>query len=916
MQMSNKISFKDQVVIITGAGGGLGKQYALNFAERGAKVVVNDLGGSLQGRGNSTKSADIVVNEIRSRGGIAVANYDNIVTNPDGILRTAIDNFGTVHILINNAGILKDASFKKMTEKQFRDVLDVHLNGSYKLTKACWPFFRNQKYGRVIMTASPAGLYGNFGQANYSAAKLGMVGLGETLAKEGIKYNIKVNIIAPLAKSRMTETIMPPDILKKLSPEKICPLVLTLASNSCPSSGNIYEVAAGLYAQIRWERSHGTYLKPDSSLTPEAILFKLPEVIDFTKEKPQHPTQLSNYNDIWSKTSILSSNNQGDMIIQSLHNKVVIITGAGSGLGRSHALLFAKYGAKVVVNDFKDPYTVVEEITKAGGIAIPAKFDVYSEADKIVQAAVESYGTVHVLVNNAGILRDRSFLKMNNDEWNAVMNVHLLATFRLCKNVWPLFMKQGGGFIVNTTSTSGIYGNFGQANYAAAKAAILGFTRTLAIEGKKHHIFCNAIAPHAETAMTRTIFQGSELGKFSSSQVSPIVVLLASEEAKGITGELFEIGAGWVGNTRWQRAKGAVSYEKNIPVEFVVDNWKDIVDYTKSSPVKTAQESAMMILDAVENDSKDDDSSTGEEEEDDDEEVEEGSKAPDSDTYEYNEKTAIFYNLSVGAKANELKYTYENSSDFQIIPSFGVIPFMHLGGDALDFGNFLQGYDFSNLLHGEQYLKIYKHPIPTSGCLKTEMRPIAVLNKNKNGKHNVLLVIGYDSYAEVNGKKQLIFTNIASYFIRNSQSKDSKDHVYSKMGSKFCVDKFKSPDRKPDFIGSYQSSREQAALYRLNGDMNPLHIDPTVATGAGFMKPILHGLCTFGISSKILVSKYGPFEEAKVRFTQAVYPGETIEVMAWKEGNVVIFRTKAVDRDIVVIDNAAVKLVNKVQAKL
>lgn len=910
--MSDKISFKNKVVIITGAGGGLGKQYALNFAERGAKVVVNDLGGSLQGQGNSTKSADLVVNEIRSKGGIAVANYDNIVTNPEGILRTSIDNFGTVHILINNAGILKDASFRKMTEKQFKDVLDVHLNGSYKLTKACWPYFRNQKYGRVILTASPAGLYGNFGQANYSAAKLGMVGLGETLAKEGFKYNIKVNIIAPLAKSRMTETIMPPDILGKLSPGKICPIVLALTSTECPTSGKIYEVAAGLYAQIRWERSHGLYLKPDSSLTPEAILSRLPEIFNRSKGESQYPIQLNDYNAIWNKTRTLPSNSQGNVKIDSLRNKVVIVTGAGAGLGKSHALLFARYGAKVVVNDFKDPYTVVEEIKKKGGTAIPAKFDVYSEADKIVKAAIKSYGAVHVLINNAGILRDRSFLKINDEEWTAVMNIHLLATFRLCKEVWPLFLKQGGGFIVNTTSTSGIYGNFGQANYAAAKAAILGFTRTLAIEGKNHHIVCNAIAPHAETAMTRTIFQGSELGKFSPAQVSPLVVLLTSVEAKGITGELFEVGAGWFGNTRWQRAKGAVSHEKIIPAEFIMENWSDIVDYTKGFHVKTAQDSAMKILDAIDGNE--------DEEEDEDDQNEEGenssSETSDDGIYKYDEKSVILYNISVGSKADELKYTYENSSNFQVIPSFGVIPFLHIGDDGPDFSEFLQGYDFSNLLHGEHYLKIHRFPIPASGKLKTETRPIAVLNKNKKDKHNVLLMIRYDTYTEADGKKQKLFTNIASYFIRNSRSKDSKDHTYSRTENKFCVNKFKIPDRKPDFVGSFKTGHEQAALYRLNGDMNPLHIDPTIATSAGFRKPILHGLCTFGISSKILVAKYGPFDEAKVRFTQAVYPGETIEVMTWKEGNTVIFKTKAVDRDIVVINNAAVKLVNEPQAKL
>ena len=168
------LSFKDKVVIITGAGGGLGKQYSLEFAKRGAKVVVNDLGGSLSGQGGNSKAADVVVDEIRKAGGIAVADYNNVLDG-DKIVETAVKNFGTVHVVINNAGILRDASFKKMQEKDFQLVLDVHLNGAFKVTQAAWPYFRKQNYGRIVNTASPAGLYGNFGQTNYSAAKAGLL---------------------------------------------------------------------------------------------------------------------------------------------------------------------------------------------------------------------------------------------------------------------------------------------------------------------------------------------------------------------------------------------------------------------------------------------------------------------------------------------------------------------------------------------------------------------------------------------------------------------------------------------------------------------------------------------------------------------------------------------------------------------
>lgn len=880
--MNQNISFKDRVVIITGAGGGLGKQYALRFAERGAKVIVNDLGGTLSGSGQSTRAADDVVNEIRAKGGIAIANYDNIVTNPEGILRTARSNFGTVHILINNAGILKDASFKNMTEKQFQDVIDVHLNGAFRLTKACWPLFKQQNYGRVVMTASPAGLYGNFGQANYSAAKMALVGFAETLAKEGGRNNIFVNTIAPLAKSRMTETIMPADVLEQLLPEKIAPMVMYLTSDSPPSSGSIYEVAAGMFAQIRWERSNGLYLNP-SAVTPESFLDQFDTITDF--RDPDHPHELKDYNAVWESSAKLPKTTSSHPQLNSLKDKVVIVTGAGAGLGRSHALLFAKYGAKVVVNDFANPYDTVKEIQQLGGIAVASKTDIVTQAPEIVATALDKFGTVDILVNNAGVLRDRSFMKMSEDEWDTVLNVHLLGTFRMCKLVWEIFLKNGGGKIINTTSTSGIYGNFGQANYAAAKAGILGMTRTLALEGKKHGIMCNAIAPHAETAMTKTIFKESELHKFSPAQVSPFVVLLASDELK-VTGELFEVGSGWAGNTRWQRAKGAVSHDKDIPVEFLRDHWSEVVDYSQSQTVRTTQESAMAILKAVGGDEDEDD------EDDDDEPTE-------PDCYKFSYKDVILYNLSVGARADQLQYTYESNENFQVLPSFGVIPFMNQEDGGLDLDKLLNGYNYVNLLHGEHYVKLNSR-IPTSGSLKTKSFPISVSNK---GPHS-LVRSGYETY-DSNGK--LILTNIGSYFIRNSRSKSGRD-LQLRPVEAFATKDFSAPDREPDYVCDFKTSKDQAALYRLNGDMNPLHIDPKFAQAAHFKTPILHGLCTYGISAKLLVDQFGPFTESKVRFTQVVLPGETIRVKAWKEGDTVIFQTFAVDRNIKVIDKAAIRL--------
>ena len=605
-----ELNFKGRVVVITGAGGGLGRHYALDFAQRGAKVVVNDLGGTLGGAGHDNKAADLVVKEIKEKfGGEAVANYDAVGGEQTAnIIDTAIKAFGKVDIIINNAGILRDTSFAKMDVKQFNAVVEVHLTGAYKLTKAAWPYMREQKFGRVINTASPAGLYGNFGQANYSAAKLGLVGFAETLAKEGFKYNINVNSIAPLARSRMTEDVLPPHILKELGPEKISPLVLYLSHESTKVTNSIFELAAGYYGQIRWERSSGQIFNPNEKyFTPEAILHKWKDVNSFDNKpfKPvEHPFQLTDYNDLIVKAKKLPIENpQGNVSIKSLKDKVVIITGAGGGLGRSHAIWFAKYGAKVVINDIRNANTVVDELNnKYGkGTAVPDSHNIINESQQIIDTALKAFGRVDVLCNNAGILRDKSFLKMTDQDWNDVLQVHLYATYSMCKSVWPVFLKQKSGYIINTTSTSGIYGNFGQANYAAAKAAILGFSKTLAIEGLKKGIRVNIIAPHAETAMTKTIFGDKELqNHFDAGFVSPLVVLLASEELHKlnkrtpINGMLYEVGGGWIGQTRWQRGPGFVSRLENITPEVIRDNWNEVVNFTKGKmiyPTSTQQSS-------------------------------------------------------------------------------------------------------------------------------------------------------------------------------------------------------------------------------------------------------------------------------------------------------------------------------------
>jgi NAD(P)-dependent dehydrogenase (short-subunit alcohol dehydrogenase family)/acyl dehydratase len=250
--VEEQIRFDGRVAIITGAGAGLGRIYALELAKRGAKVVVNDLGAARDGSGKGSKQpAQKVVEEIQSLGAEAVASYDSVATVEGGanIVKTALDAFGTLDILINNAGILRDKTFLKMEPQNWQAVLDVHLNGAYNVSRPAFDVMKQKGYGRILMTTSAAGLHGNFGQTNYSAAKMGLVGLMNTLKLEGEKYNIKVNTIAPVAVSRLTADILPPEFIDKLKPELVAPMALYLVSEQCPVSGNIYNAGMGCFSR-------------------------------------------------------------------------------------------------------------------------------------------------------------------------------------------------------------------------------------------------------------------------------------------------------------------------------------------------------------------------------------------------------------------------------------------------------------------------------------------------------------------------------------------------------------------------------------------------------------------------------------------------------------------------------------------
>ena len=289
--MSSELRFDGRVAIVTGAGNGLGRAHALLLGSRGAKVVVNDLGGSMHGGGADKSPAERVVAEIKAAGGEAVANGDS-VEQGDKIVACAIDTWKRIDIVVNNAGILRDTSFQKMTDEDWDLIMRVHVNGSYKVTKAAWAHMRDAKYGRIVMTASAAGIYGNFGQANYAMAKLGLVGFAQTLALEGKKNNVFTNTIAPIAGSRLTETVLPPEIVEALKPEVVSPLVAFLCHEKCQENGGTFEVGGGFMAKLRWERTKGKVWPNGRPISIENVEKSWSEVTSFAAGA-SHPTNIA-----------------------------------------------------------------------------------------------------------------------------------------------------------------------------------------------------------------------------------------------------------------------------------------------------------------------------------------------------------------------------------------------------------------------------------------------------------------------------------------------------------------------------------------------------------------------------------------------------------------------------------------------
>ncbi|CAK7209371.1 bifunctional hydroxyacyl-CoA dehydrogenase/enoyl-CoA hydratase fox2 [Sporothrix bragantina] len=875
-----ELRFDGQVAIVTGAANGLGKAYAFFLASRGASVVVNDLGGSLTGSGGSA-AADSVVEKIVASGGKAVANYSSVENGSD-IVQTAIDTFGRVDIVINNAGILRDVSFKNMTDKDWDDIHAVHLRGAYKTTQAAWPHFRKQKYGRVIVTSSAAGLYGNFGQCNYSSAKAGMIGFGETLAKEGAKYNIVTNIIAPVAASRMTATVLPPGILQYLAPEWVVPVVAVLVHPSnTTENGSIFEMGAGYAAKLRWERARGGLVRCDETMTPGAILAKWADVNDFTNAA--HPTTTADMVSYLRQSNALPPNAPGKPV--RFDGRVAVVTGAGAGLGRCYALLFAKLGAKVVVNDFVDPFTVVNEIKENGGTAVPNKVSV-EDGDAVIKAAIDAFGRVDVLVNNAGILRDKSFQNMTDKMWDEIMNVHLRGTYKCARAAYPYMVKQKYGRIVNTTSTSGIYGNYGQANYAAAKTAVIGFSRALAVEGRRNNIFVNVISPSAGTQLTANVLPDEVVKTRKPDYVAPIVVLLCSDKCPSTaTGQLFESGCGWQGRIRWQRT-GGYNFPLDTPLtpEEVIKHWADIVNFDngRADHPEAAADSRARIMANIDRYAKraksDSPVSVNYVAA-----IEQAKSARSAGTIlSFTDKDTILYNISLGATKNQLPLVFEQHPDFRVLPTFGVIP-ATTATRPFNLQDIVPNFSPNMLLHGEHYLEIRKYPIPTSGTLVSFVKLVEVVDKEKAS----IAVVGTTTKDAVTGDD--IFYNEFSLFLRGAGGFGGPS---SRPSNGRSTTAYIVPVRSPDAVTKETTKADQAMVYRLNGDRNPLHIDSTFSAKGGFKEPILHGLCSFGIAGKHIFEKFGEIKNIKARFVGIVTPGQTLVTEMWRDGLVVRFQTR------------------------
>jgi 3-hydroxyacyl-CoA dehydrogenase/3a,7a,12a-trihydroxy-5b-cholest-24-enoyl-CoA hydratase len=595
--------------------------------------------------------------------------------------------------------------------------------------------------------------------------------------------------------------------------------------------------------------------------------------------------------------------------------KVVIITGAGNGLGRQHALMFAARGAKVVVNDLGGNShgggrssaaadEVVEEIKALGGVAV-ASHDSVEEGDKIVESAIAAFGTVDIVVNNAGILRDSSFHKMSLEDWNLIQRVHLDGSFAVTRAAWPLMRDKAFGRIVMTTSAAGIYGNFGQANYSAAKLGLVGLANTLAREGRSKNVHVNAIAPIAASRLTETVLPPELGAALKPEYISPLVGWLCHEDCKE-TGGLFEVGAGYVAKLRWERTRGhAFKPGRVFGPDEVAARWDEITDFKDAEHPASVSESMAPLLANVSSKSLGGNQYI---------DLDQASKSELTLEWCYDARDVALYALGVGAADDplderELSYVNElRGEHFYALPTFAAMPAMNaMLALAKDGKQPIEGFNFGfdRTLHGEQYTEI-KRPLPTQGRLKNTFRFKAAYDKAPHAVVVMAVTTRDEAGAEV-------AYNEITTFVRGAGGWGG-DRGPSGASNR-------PPQREPDRVIEEKTAANQALLYRLSGDWNPLHVDPAVAKAFGFEKPILHGLCTYGHVGRHVIKVFcnndpRRLKSIKVRFAESVFPGETLVTKMWKESNSrIVFETRVKERDQIVIENAAVELYEQIPGR-
>jgi 3-hydroxyacyl-CoA dehydrogenase/3a,7a,12a-trihydroxy-5b-cholest-24-enoyl-CoA hydratase len=591
--------------------------------------------------------------------------------------------------------------------------------------------------------------------------------------------------------------------------------------------------------------------------------------------------------------------------------RVAIITGAGNGLGRAHALLFGSRGAKVVVNDLGGSAhgggkssaaadKVVAEIKELGGEAV-ANYDSVEDGDKIVQTALDTWGRIDIVVNNAGILRDTSFQKMSDEDWELIYRVHVRGSYKVTKAAWNHMRDAGYGRIVMTASAAGIYGNFGQANYAMAKLGLVGFSNTLALEGRKKNVFVNTIAPIAGSRLTETVMPKELTDALKPEYVSPLVAWLCHEDCDE-TGGLFEVGGGFMGKLRWERSAGQLwKLGRAITPEQVKKQWSVVTSFEKTEHPSDINSSMQPILGNLNSKSQ-----GGNEFIDVDAAL--GYQFPEAES-RYDERDLSLYALGVGAAQNpldeaELRFVYELHKDgFAPLPTYAVIPALNAMLKMAQEGKQAPGlnYGFERVLHGEQYTEV-KRPLPPKAKLRHRMRIKDILDKGKNA-----VVVTEIKSLDESGRE--VALNEVTTVVRGAGGWGGDRGPQAEATQ--------VPSRAADAVVTETIHANQALLYRLSGDWNPLHADPSFAGNFGFEKPILHGLCTFGYAGRHVLKSFAGndpryFKSIRVRFADTVFPGETLKTEMWREegasGPRILFQCKVEGRNKVVISGGVVEL--------